>query len=77
MRSPAASKKRRRQLNSCCSFLFEKASASIKGDLRYVFDAIDTDRNGTLSTQELAAHLRQAGQVWSEDELAYLFKYGC
>ncbi len=55
-------------------FLFEKASASIKGDLRYVFDAIDTNRNGTLSLQELAAHLHQAGQVTSEGELAYLFK---
>ncbi|HEY9614519.1 urea transporter, partial [Allocoleopsis sp.] len=65
---------KRAMLGKSCNFLFEEAAASIKGDLRYVFDAIDTDRNGSLSTQELAVHLRQAGQVWSEDELAYLFK---
>jgi urea transporter/Ca2+-binding EF-hand superfamily protein len=69
----------RRQLKSAmlgksCKFLFEEAAESIKGNLRYVFDAIDTDRNGTLSIQELAVHLRQASQAWSKDELAYLFK---
>ena len=55
------------------NFLFDKASDSIQRDLRYAFDAIDTSRNGTLSTQELAVHLRQAGKVSSEGELAYLF----
>ena len=68
----------RRQLEAAMTgkrhnFLFNKASDSIKGDLRYAFDAIDTSRNDTLSTQELAVHLRQAGKVSSEGELAYLF----
>ena len=53
--------------------LFEQSTASRRGDLRYIFDAIDTDRSGTLSTQELARHLRQAGQALSETEIAYLF----
>ena len=68
----------RRQLEGAmegqrCTYLFEKASSSMKGNLRYLFDAIDTDRSGTLSTAELAAHLSAAGRVSSEAELAYLF----
>ena len=68
----------RRQLEAAMTgkrrnFLFDKASDSIQRDLRYAFNAIDTSRNGTLSTQELAVHLRQAGKVSSEGELAYLF----
>jgi urea transporter/Ca2+-binding EF-hand superfamily protein len=54
--------------------LFEQATPAIKGDLRYIFDAIDRDRSGFLSTQELATHLHQAGKVLSEGELTYLFK---
>lgn len=54
-------------------FMLEQASESVKGDLRYIFDAIDRDRSGTLSTSELAEHLRQADQMTSEAELAYLF----
>lgn len=54
--------------------LFEKASETTKGDLRYIFDAIDRDRSGFLSTQELAAHLDRAGKALSEGELTYLFK---
>ncbi|MEG4287678.1 urea transporter [Microcoleus sp. C2C3] len=53
--------------------LFEQATPAIKGDLRYIFDAIDRDRSGFLSTQELATHLHQAGKVLSEGELTYLF----
>ncbi|AFZ18440.1 urea transporter [Allocoleopsis franciscana] len=56
------------------NILFEQATSAIKGDLRYIFDAIDRDRSGFLSTQELADHLNQAGKVVSEDELTYLFK---
>ena len=68
----------RRQLKAAIAgqrhhFLFDRSSVALRGDLRYIFDAIDTDRSGTLSTQELATHLRQAGQVPSETELAYLF----
>jgi solute carrier family 14 (urea transporter) len=54
--------------------LFEQASDAIKGDLRYIFDAMDHDHSGFLSIEELAAHLYQAGQVVSEGELTYLFK---
>jgi Ca2+-binding EF-hand superfamily protein len=35
--------------------------------------AIDRDRSGFLSTQELATDLHQAGKVLSEGELTYLF----
>jgi solute carrier family 14 (urea transporter) len=54
--------------------LFEQASPEIKGNLRYIFDAIDRDRSGELSTQELANHLQSAGKAFSERELTYLFK---
>lgn len=54
--------------------LFEQASAEIKGNLRYIFDAIDRDRSGELSTHELAAHLQSAGKTFSDGELTYLFK---
>jgi urea transporter len=69
----------RRQLEAAMvgkrrNFLLEKASASIKGDLRYLFDAIDTNRNGEISAGELAMHLRQAGLGQFEGDLAYLFK---
>ena len=69
----------RRQLEAAMvgkrrNFFLEKASASIKGDLRYLFDAIDTNRNGEISPGELAMHLRQAGVGQFEGDLAYLFK---
>ncbi|MEG4590134.1 hypothetical protein QUA54_33760 [Microcoleus sp. MOSTC5] len=32
------------------NILFEQATPAIKGDLRYIFDAIDRDRSGFLST---------------------------
>ncbi|KYC39989.1 hypothetical protein WA1_28945 [Scytonema hofmannii PCC 7110] len=54
--------------------LFEQASPEIKGNLRYIFDAIDRDRSGELSTHELAAHLQSAGKGFQEGELTYLFK---
>ena len=53
--------------------LLKQASTAIKGDLRYIFNSIDTDQSGTLSTDELAAHLHQAKQVSSKAELDYLF----
>ncbi|NEP76579.1 EF-hand domain-containing protein, partial [Okeania sp. SIO2G5] len=53
--------------------LFAKASTAIKGDLRYIFNSIDTDQNGTLSTEELASHLYQAQQITSDADLDYLF----
>ncbi|MGB8689535.1 MAG: urea transporter [Microcoleus sp.] len=68
----------RRQLESAIEgthhrFLFESADSSLKGNLRYVFDAIDRDHNGTLSVQEFATHLHQANQTLSETELTHLF----
>jgi len=53
--------------------LFTQATDSVKGDLRYIYDAIDADRSGELSTQELAAYLVKANQITSQDELVYLF----
>ena len=69
----------RRQLEIAISgqgrnFLFDKASSSLKGDLRYVFNAIDTDGNGELSTDELASYLTQADPSMTGKELNYLFK---
>ena len=55
------------------NFLLDQATIATKGDLRYIFDAIDTDRSGELSTEELASYLLQADGITSEDELMYLF----
>ena len=68
----------RRQLEAATggqshTLLFNKASDSTKGDLRYVFNAIDTDRNGELSARELADYLLAADRITSNDELTYLF----
>ncbi|MBE9201783.1 MULTISPECIES: urea transporter [unclassified Nodularia (in: cyanobacteria)] len=57
-----------------CNILFDQASEAIKGDLRYIFDAMDCDRSGFLSKEELADHLQQAGKLVSDQELTYLFK---
>lgn len=55
------------------NFMFDKASEAIKGDLRYIFDAIDSDGSGELSTSELATYLTQGNQTMDETEFAYLF----
>ena len=54
-------------------YLFERVSPAMEGDLRYIFDAIDRDRNGALSRQELADYLGQAKNAPSSEELRYLF----
>jgi urea transporter/Ca2+-binding EF-hand superfamily protein len=69
----------RRQLEAAMqgnkyNMLFEQTDVNIKGDLRYIFDAIDRDRSGELSFQELANHLQQTRKPLSENELMYLFK---
>ena len=69
----------RRQLETAIegnssNILFYQASEATKGDLRYVFDAIDTDRSRELSTKELANYLMTADSHTSEEELNYLFK---
>ena len=61
----------RRQLKAAINgesgnLLFDKASTATKGDLRYVFEAIDTDRSGELSTQKLANYLHQADRATSK-----------
>lgn len=55
------------------NFLFDRAHDGVKGDLRYIFDAIDIDRSQELSTAELASYLKQSERITSEDELNYLF----
>ena len=55
------------------NFMFDKADTGTKGDLRYVFEAIDRDRNGELSTSELAGYLTEANQSITDSELNYLF----
>ncbi|MDJ0519176.1 MAG: urea transporter [Trichodesmium sp. MO_231.B1] len=52
---------------------FEQAPLELKNDLRYIFDAIDRDRSGSLSLSELSHHLQQAGNPMSEEELTFLF----
>ena len=53
--------------------LFDGASQEIKGDLRYIFDAIDLDHSGSLSLAELHYHFQQAGHSISDDELSFMF----
>lgn len=53
---------------------FDEASDSVKGDLRYVFNRIDTNRDGKLSVRELANYLVKEQQVMSNNELIYLFQ---
>lgn len=52
---------------------FDKAPLELKNDLRYIFDAIDRDRSGSLSFEELSYHLQQAGHPLSDEELNFLF----
>ncbi|NES65795.1 MAG: urea transporter [Okeania sp. SIO2D1] len=52
---------------------FDQAPQEIKGNLRYIFDAIDRDRSGSLSLEELSHHLQQAGHPLKEEELNFLF----
>lgn len=54
-------------------YLFDSASTSTKGDLEYLFNAIDTDFSNTLSVKELSEHLRQVKRSISPEELDYLF----
>lgn len=69
----------RRQLTAAIQrqprqLLFKQASPDIKGNLRYIFDAIDIDRNGQLSVEELTSHLNQAGKGLSNSEIMLLFR---
>ncbi|MGD1917927.1 MAG: urea transporter [Pleurocapsa sp.] len=55
------------------NFMFDKASEAVRGDLRYVFDAIDSDRSGRLSTAELSSYLTKGNQNMDASELNYLY----
>ncbi len=55
-------------------YLSEQASSQTKGDLKYLFNRIDTDQSGTLSVRELRTRLDEDAQAASvAEELAYLF----
>jgi urea transporter/Ca2+-binding EF-hand superfamily protein len=56
------------------NFLFEKADAQTKGDLRYVFNVIDLDHSERISIQELRGYLEQVGKPIKDSELKLLFK---
>ena len=56
------------------NFMFDRADEATKGDLRYIFEAIDSDRSGELSTAELAIYLNQTKPTITNNELNYLFK---
>lgn len=53
--------------------LFDQASPAVKGDLRYIFDAIDRDRSGKLSLAELSWHFQHTGHPLKPDELDLAF----
>ncbi len=53
--------------------LFDQAPEEIKGDLRYIFDAIDRDSSGSLSLTELSYNFQQAGHPIREEELNFVF----
>jgi len=55
-------------------YLFDQASTQTKGDLKYLFNRIDTNQSGTLSVRELEARLAQNAPTASvTEELTYLF----
>ncbi len=56
------------------NFLFEDAPTSVKGDLRYIFNAIDQDHNERISVSELKVYLRQIGKPLKEEEFQLLFQ---
>jgi Ca2+-binding EF-hand superfamily protein len=53
------------------TLLFERAPPAFTAELRQLFDALDRDRDGSLSTAEVTEHLAPAGV--SSGEVAYLF----
>jgi solute carrier family 14 (urea transporter) len=52
--------------------LFARAPAAVTDELRRLFDAIDQDHDGALTTAEVMTHLAPAGV--SAGEVAYLFE---
>ncbi|MEO1377968.1 MAG: urea transporter [Cyanobacteria bacterium J06635_10] len=54
-------------------FLFQNISSELKGELRYIFNAIDTDNSEEISLSELKTYLRIADDSLSDAEINYLF----
>lgn len=55
-------------------FFFERADESFKNDLRYVFNAIDQNRDEQISVQELVNYLEKAGKGITQTEMNLLFE---
>ncbi|MGD1806346.1 urea transporter [Dapis sp. BLCC M126] len=53
--------------------LFTNASQELKGDIRYIFDGIDSNNSGSLSLNELSYHFQRAGNPLKQDELNLIF----
>lgn len=67
------------QLNSAMAgsprqYLFDAATDATKAELEYLFQAIDNNRNNTLSVEELTEHLRHLKRSLSEEEINCLFQ---
>jgi urea transporter/Ca2+-binding EF-hand superfamily protein len=56
------------------NYLFDEAPSSVKGDLRYIFNAIDRDGSGRISLRELAGYLHDIGKPLKESEIQLLFQ---
>ncbi|NET72861.1 MAG: hypothetical protein F6K62_18595 [Sphaerospermopsis sp. SIO1G2] len=54
-------------------FLVQNISSELKGELRYIFNAIDTDNSGAISISELRTYLIIAHNTLSEAEINNLF----
>ncbi len=54
-------------------FLFQNISSELKGEIRYIFNTIDTDNSKEISLSELKTHLRIADDNLSDTEINYLF----
>ena len=55
-------------------FLFQNISSQLKGELRYIFNAIHTDGSEEISRSELKTYLRIADRSLSDAEINYLFE---
>ncbi|MDJ0519332.1 MAG: nucleoside hydrolase [Trichodesmium sp. MO_231.B1] len=53
--------------------LFTNAPQELKGDIRYIFDGIDSNNSGSLSLKELSYHFQKAGNPLKQYELNLVF----
>jgi Ca2+-binding EF-hand superfamily protein len=56
------------------NLFFEQADSKEKGDLRYIFKAIDQDGDEQISIRELEGQMNQVDQSFSDSEITRLFK---